>query len=118
MLPVDADWAAVAAAISTRMAELKVAQKTLADRSKVSQATIRQLQRNYEAKERHPRTLEALSLALNWPANHLEQVAGLDTSLRDIGNDALQAEVAHLRTELTELRRRVDALERGRSRRS
>jgi uncharacterized protein YceH (UPF0502 family) len=114
VLPADADWAAVAEAMTTRMDELKMPQQTLALRSKVSQATIRQLQRNYAAKERNPRTLEALSLALSWPADHLANVAGAGATANNAGH-SLQAEVAQLRSEVAELRTRVETLEQNAS---
>jgi transcriptional regulator with XRE-family HTH domain len=110
VLPADADWDAVATAITTRLDELKMAQKTLAELSKVSPATIRQLQRNYAAKERNPRTLEALSLALRWPADYLAKVADPAARLNSAGR-ALEVEVDQLRTGLAALQARVDALE-------
>ncbi|MFC7343267.1 XRE family transcriptional regulator [Saccharopolyspora griseoalba] len=46
-------------------------QRELARRSHVSQATVRELQRNTVHRRRSARTLEALSLALGWHPEHL-----------------------------------------------
>lgn len=103
------DWAAVAAAINTRMEELRLPQKVLAERSKVSVATIRQLQKNYVVKDRNPRTLEALSVALQWPPDYLQRV--LTGAASGQGAPALAERVEQLGRELEELRSRVAALE-------
>ncbi|MER7011510.1 helix-turn-helix transcriptional regulator [Saccharopolyspora sp. NPDC000359] len=106
------DWAALAAAINTRLAELGMTQRELAERSDVSPATLRQLQNpdSYEPKRRSPRLLAAISEGLRWPHDHLAQVLEgsrlapeVETPLRD--------EVAQLRGEVAELRSRVDELE-------
>ncbi|MGW1681393.1 helix-turn-helix domain-containing protein [Saccharopolyspora sp. NPDC002376] len=65
------DWAAVARAIDQRTSELGMRQRELAKRSHVSQATVRELQRNTVQRRRSARTLEALSLALGWHPEHL-----------------------------------------------
>ncbi|MEU5847284.1 helix-turn-helix domain-containing protein [Saccharopolyspora shandongensis] len=65
------DWAAVARAIDQRASELGLRQRELAKRSHVSQATVRELQRNTVQRRRSARTLEALSLALSWHPEHL-----------------------------------------------
>lgn len=68
------DWAAVAVAITERMGELGILQRDLADRAHVSQAIIRELQRNTVQRRRNTRTLEALSVALEWPPGHLNAI--------------------------------------------
>lgn len=68
---VTEDWAAVARAINQRTSELGMRQRELSRRSHVSQATVRELQRNTVHRRRSARTLEALSLALGWHPEHL-----------------------------------------------
>lgn len=68
------DWAAVARAITQRLSELGLRQRELAERSHVSQAIVRELQHNVVQRRRSARTLEALSLALGWHAEHLSAV--------------------------------------------
>jgi len=68
------NWAAVAAAISDRVRELGWRQRELAERSHVSAAVVREIQRNTVERRRSPRTLEALSVALGWKPEHLDRV--------------------------------------------
>lgn len=68
------DWAAVARAIDTRLAELNWRQRELAERAQVSVAIVRELHRNTAQRRRNARTLEALSLALGWHPDHLDAV--------------------------------------------
>ena len=68
------DWAAVARAIETRLAELNWRQRELAERAQVSVAIVRELHRNTTQRRRSARTLEALSLALGWHPEHLDAV--------------------------------------------
>lgn len=68
------DWAAVAEAITDRMNELGLLQRDLAYRSRISQAIVRELQRNTVQRRRSLRTLEALSEALEWHPQHLAAV--------------------------------------------
>ena len=69
------NWAAVARAISDRVRELGWRQRELAERSHVSVAVVRELQRHTVERRRSPRTLEALSVALGWePEHHLDRV--------------------------------------------
>ncbi|MCP2262244.1 hypothetical protein LX15_005978 [Streptoalloteichus tenebrarius] len=68
------DWAAVAAALNARTAELSMKQKELAERSGVSLAIIREMQQDRIRRRRNPRTLEALSIALGWHPQHLTAV--------------------------------------------
>lgn len=68
------DWAAVARAINQRMAELELNQRELIERSQVSKATVGELTRNAAQRRRSTRTLEALSMALDWHPRHLHAV--------------------------------------------
>lgn len=101
------DWQAVADAINTRMEELGMSQRELASRSRVSVAALRQIQKAVP-KERNPRTLAAISEALGWPPNRLEDVAA-----RNAGSDGadritrLESEVADLREKVADLEQRV-----------
>jgi transcriptional regulator with XRE-family HTH domain len=68
------DWAAVSLAINERMAELGLNQRELAERSQVSKTMITEIRRNVAQRRRGARTLEALSLALEWHPQHLDAV--------------------------------------------
>ncbi|OLT09790.1 hypothetical protein BJF78_06195 [Pseudonocardia sp. CNS-139] len=68
------DWAAVAKAMDRRLTELGMRQRDLAERAHVSQAIVRELQRNTAQRRRSARTLEALSVALGWHPRHLNAV--------------------------------------------
>jgi transcriptional regulator with XRE-family HTH domain len=71
---VPEDWAAVARAISERIRELGWRQRELAERSHVSVAVVREIQRHTVERRRSPRTLESLSVALGWEAGRLDAV--------------------------------------------
>ena len=68
------NWAAVARAISDRIRELGWRQRELAERSHVSIAVVREIQRHTVERRRSRRTLEALSVALGWEPERLEWV--------------------------------------------
>ena len=68
------NWAAVARAISDRVRELGWRQRELAERSHVSVAVVREIQRHTVERRRSPRTLQALSVALGWEPEHLDRV--------------------------------------------
>jgi transcriptional regulator with XRE-family HTH domain len=68
------NWAAVARAISDRTRELGWRQRELAERSHVSVAVVREIQRHTVERRRSRRTLEALSVALGWEPEHLDGV--------------------------------------------
>ena len=68
------DWAAVAQAISERIRELGWRQRELAERSHVSVAVVREIQRHTVERCRSPRTLESLSVALGWEPGRLDAV--------------------------------------------
>jgi transcriptional regulator with XRE-family HTH domain len=71
---VGEDWTAVAREVNSRAAALGLRQKDLAERSGVSLAIIREIQQNKTQRRRNRRTLEALSVALQWHPQHLEAV--------------------------------------------
>ncbi|CRK56775.1 hypothetical protein [Alloactinosynnema sp. L-07] len=68
------DWAAVSKAINERVRELGWQQRTLAEKSQVSQAIVRELQHHTVERRRSARTLEALSTTLGLHPSHLESV--------------------------------------------
>lgn len=68
------DWVAVAKAIKQRMIELGVSQYSLIKRSGLSKQIVYELQHNSTQRRRSPRTLEALSVALEWHPHHLAAV--------------------------------------------
>jgi transcriptional regulator with XRE-family HTH domain len=68
------DWAAVSRAINQRMDELDLNQRELIERSQVSRATVGEIRRNEAQRRRSTRTLEALSIALDWHPQHLSAV--------------------------------------------
>ncbi|WP_026421090.1 helix-turn-helix domain-containing protein [Actinokineospora inagensis] len=68
------DWAAVAKTINERVNVLGWRQRELAERSQVSQATVRELQHHTVERRRSARTLEALSITLGLHPQHLDAV--------------------------------------------
>lgn len=68
------DWEAVSQAINRRMDELGLNQRELIERSQVSRATVGEIRRNEAQRRRSARTLEALSIALDWHPQHLSAV--------------------------------------------
>jgi hypothetical protein len=71
---VPEDWAAVAAAIDTRVRELGWRQRELSERAHVSHAIVREIQHHIVERRRSTRTLEALSTALGWPPSYLHSL--------------------------------------------
>ena len=69
------DWAAVAAAMKVRLAELDMTQAELVQRSGLAPMTIRELLHNTAERRRSPQTLAALSEALGWPTGYLQAIA-------------------------------------------
>lgn len=100
------DWAAVAATMKARLEELGMSQADLIRTTKMAPMTIREILFHEVERKRSPRTLEALSVALRFPPNHLACV--LDGA--DIPADPL----GELRAEVVDLRTRVAALEANR----
>lgn len=110
----DDNWDAVSDALRNRVAELGITQKELSARSGVSESTIRQLQNNYGPRRRNRRTLEDLSRGLSWPDDHLGNVLdGAATESAGSATATLRALVEEMRDDIAELRKRVEALERG-----
>ncbi|ONH22659.1 hypothetical protein BL253_35110 [Pseudofrankia asymbiotica] len=68
------NWTAVAAALTVRMATMRISQQQLAAASGISVATIRVLQRGIGNRRVQDSTLVAISTALDWPAEHLLEV--------------------------------------------
>jgi hypothetical protein len=70
----EEDWSAVAQAINQRMTELGISQIELVKSSNLSKAIVREVQHNVVQRRRSARTLEALSIALEWHPGHLAAV--------------------------------------------
>ena len=107
------DWAAVAEAISQRMAELGINQTELIGRSQVSKATVGELYRNSAQRRRSARTLEALSTALDW---HLAAVLK-GQRIPDIGepasrtDDDVPGRLAAIEYRLAQIETRLGAID-------
>jgi transcriptional regulator with XRE-family HTH domain len=98
---VSEDWAAVCQAVNQRMREGEISQQQLAKRSGVSPATIRLIQ-HHPGDHRHTqRTLEAVSKALDWRSDYLDNVL----------NGRPQQEIAEQVTDDATLQSRLSALE-------
>ncbi|MCG8924162.1 helix-turn-helix transcriptional regulator [Lentzea sp. CC55] len=109
------DWSAVAEAMNARAAELALKQKELAERSGVSLAIVREMQQGRIQRRRNPRTLEALSIALDWHPQHLGAVLQGKTppeadSPATTGDDPLVPLLNTIIRELRGLRAQVGAL--------
>jgi transcriptional regulator with XRE-family HTH domain len=101
------NWAAVARAISDRVRELGWRQRELAERSHVSVAVVREIQRHTVERRRSRRTLEALSVALGWEPEHLDRV--LKGHTQQTGGHTAPDSVA-LQSRLDSVVRRVDEI--------
>jgi transcriptional regulator with XRE-family HTH domain len=106
---VSEDWAAVARAISDRMRELGWNQREFAERSHVSVAVVREIQRDTVRRRRSPRTLESLSVALAWKPGHLFAVLTGEVQHPGAG-DATTIDVAAIWSRLDSLESRVDEI--------
>jgi DNA-binding Xre family transcriptional regulator len=114
------DWAAVAVAITERMAARRIGQQELADRAGIAVSTLRLVQHGATRRVRS-RTLTAISRALDWPDDHLVRVltAGQTTAEED-GEEAAAVTrlilegVRDIRDDLRALVRRLDDLDRQR----
>ncbi|MFI9383879.1 helix-turn-helix domain-containing protein [Kutzneria sp. NPDC052558] len=109
------DWAAVARAINQRSTELGLSQRELIKRSHVSKAIVSEIQNNTVQRRRSARTLEALSLALDWHPGHLAAVlAGRrppelgEPAVRS--DDDVPARLAAIEYRLAEITQRLDDL--------
>ena len=99
------DWAAVARAINRRVDELGLRQRELAERSQVSQAIVREIQQNRIHRRRSTRTLEALSIALEWHPEHLTAV--LEDRTPPAASDTATSADDEVRMRLTLIERRL-----------
>jgi transcriptional regulator with XRE-family HTH domain len=108
------DWDAVAEAIRDRLAETRMTQMDVASRARLSLTTIRELQHNLNPRRRRPQTLSAVSDALGWPSDYLDQVLRGDRPEPhddEVSDPILQA-LDSLGREIGELRDRVEQIER------
>ncbi len=101
------NWAAVARAVSDRVRELGWRQRELAERSHVSAAVVREIQRHTVERRRSPRTLEALSVALGWDPEHLDRV--LQGHAQQVSNHAVPGGAA-LWSRLDSIDERLDEI--------
>lgn len=116
------DWAAVAKAINERVTELGWRQRELVERSRVSPAIVREIQRHTVERRRSPRTLESLSVTLGWHSQHLAAVLhgrrpphpgepaveGDDTVWSRL--DAHEQRLSEITQRLSDITERLDAL--------
>lgn len=114
-------WAAVAREISARAAELGLNQKELAARSGVSLAIVREIQQDRIRRRRNPRTLEALSLALQRHPQYLTAIldgkqppsanhtASFQSDAVLVALNAIAREIRGLRAQVGTLAKRIDA---------
>lgn len=109
------DWAAVAKAINQRVNELGWRQRELAERSRVSQAIVRELQHHTVERRRSARTLESLSITLGWHPQHLDAVLRgrkppeVDEPI-SIGEDTVWTRLDNLERRLDDITGRLDDL--------
>ena len=108
------DWGAVAEAIQNRLAEARMTQLDVAARARLSLTTVRELQHNLNPRRRRPQTLAAVSQAMGWPADYLQQVLRGDrpTPHEDEAEDPVLQALDGLAHEIQELRNRVEQIER------
>ena len=110
------DWAAVANAINQRAAELGLRQRDLIERSQVSKAVVGEIQRNAVQRRRSTRTLEALSIALDWHPQHLQAVLqgrrppAVGEPVYRLNDDDLPTRLADIEQQLREITERLDEL--------
>jgi hypothetical protein len=115
---VSEDWTEVAKAIDERVNELGWRQRELAERSRVSQAIVRELQHHTVERRRSTRTLESLSVTLGWHPQHLDALLHgrrppeVNESVTDI-SDALWSRLDALERRLDDINERLDDLKTG-----
>jgi transcriptional regulator with XRE-family HTH domain len=107
-------WDCVAETIRNRMAETRMTQMDVAARARLSLTTIRELQHNLNPRRRRPQTLAAVSEALGWPTDYLDQVLRGDRPEPhdDEVRDPVLQSLDSLGREIQELRDRVEQIER------
>jgi transcriptional regulator with XRE-family HTH domain len=111
--PSGEDWDAVAEAVRNRLAETRMTQMDVASRARLSLTTVRELQHNLNPRRRRPQTLAAVSEALGWPPDYLDQVLRGDRPEPhddEVSDPVLQA-LDSLGREIRELRDRVEQIE-------
>jgi hypothetical protein len=118
---VTRDWMAVATAIDGRLIELGLELRELAARSKVSESILRELRYNTKERKRSARTLSAVSLGLEWPADYLDSVlGGVPTSSAephpstDERVDSLSRQLDEMKSLLVEMDKKLSTLVSGR----
>jgi transcriptional regulator with XRE-family HTH domain len=106
------DWTAVARAINQRVDDLGMSQRELAERSQVSQAIIREIQQNRIQRRRNAKTLEALSVALDWHPEHLAAVLDGREPLapHDSPSDEVPARLTAIERHLRSITRQLAAM--------
>ena len=106
---VPEDWAAVARAINERVRELGWRQRELAERSHVSMAVVREIQRHTVERRRSRRTLESLSVALGWEPERLDAVLK-GRAQEAAGRSQVRADAAVLWSRLDAVEGRLDEI--------
>lgn len=107
------NWEAVAVAIHQRMVDLGISQRELAKRSGLSPATVRELQCNYAERRRPARTMQAVSVALQWPRDHLTAILRGEahpTGAPPVADQILADQPADILTQLKDVKTLVRAL--------
>lgn len=104
------DWDAVATAIRQRLDELDMTQAALVRQAGLAPMTVRELLFNEKPRRRSARTLEAVSIALRWPAGYLAAVldGGIGQDVSAMDDDS---SLTRLAAEVADLRARVAVLE-------
>ncbi|MBE9375589.1 helix-turn-helix domain-containing protein [Saccharopolyspora sp. HNM0983] len=100
----DLDWRTVGRTVTARMKELGLRQRDVADKADVGLSTVQELA-NGKVRERNPKTLMAISNALEWPSG---KIAAIARGKPGEVESTLEERVAALETELAEVVRRLD----------
>ncbi len=113
-------WLIVARAIDDRMNELDISQRLLVKRSGLSKAVVREIQHHVVERRRSPRTLEALSVALEWPPDYLlalsrnEPLPGAEDPIaRTSDVNRVESRLAAMEQTLDDLHKKIDDLSRS-----
>lgn len=110
------DWAAVARAIKQRAAELGLRQRDLIERSHLSKAIVGEITRNAIQRRRSARTLESLSLALDWHPQHLTAILrgrrppAVGEPVYRFDDEDVTARLAAIENHLHEIAERLDGM--------
>ena len=111
------DWQAVAAALNESMAARRIGQQELARLSGISVSTLRTVQHGASRRVQN-KTLEAIAVALDWPADHLitilvttqQQMPAEDVG-GDVGGDQVAVAIARVERTLQQLSDRLASVE-------